>query len=427
MLLTIVMVCLNDSLAAGNERSENTDVDKAQPSKRLLVIPYPFYNDTIGMGVGVASVLEGYIQPQALSVASALFSDEGTYLLFFMLRNYQVPWMKRLFFEPSLSFGEFKEIKYFGGYNADFPNQRPGSNNSDKDNFSESDGSDLWCSVNFKYLLPIGHGKAHILPQLKLDDGILVSGDSGGGVFNPLKSGRTYFEIEPFLRKQDVDDLGITQKTAGVEIALTYDNTDFWANPGKGNYLRLFFDRDWGAYDDSTPWSVAGGEFSQYFHLTPTETARHRVLAVNFWTVDSLTWNSSHMEDGEEVFHRPPTYKGANLGGLWRLRGYPATRFNDRAGIYYGLEYRHTLAWNPLKDLTLGGRLDVDWFQLVGFGELGRVAPQWDIGQLHEDMKWSTGIGLRIMANHIVVRADLAASEEGMIWQLFIGQPWPKR
>ncbi|UCD34055.1 MAG: BamA/TamA family outer membrane protein, partial [Nitrospiraceae bacterium] len=398
---------------------EVVTVDESYP-RRLLVVPYPFYNDTIGAGLGVAAIAEGYVQWQTLSVASGLFSTEGTYLIFLMSRNYQLPWLKRLFLEPSTSLGDFKEIKYYGGINTDFPDERPGSNDSHENNFSESDGSDIWFDMTIKYLLPIGHGRDHILPSLKLEDGIPVSGHTGGEHWNPLKSGRTFIELEPFIRRQDLDDEETTQETAGIEVALAYNNTDFSPNPTTGNYLRGFFDRDWGGLNSSRPWSVWGIEFAQYFSLGATEKARQRVIAFNFWTVDCPTWNSSHTEDDAEVFHRPPTYKGANLGGLWRLRGYPATRFNDRSGIYYGLEYRHTLAWNPLKEFTLKGKLDADWLQLVGFGEIGRVAPSWNFDELHKDMKWSAGAGLRVMVNHLILRFDLGASDEDVVAQLFI-------
>jgi hypothetical protein len=424
LVVVLFSFCIFNSVYAAEE---SLSVEEPE-SRRLLLVPYPFFNDMIGAGVGVAAIAEGYIQRRTLSVGSALYSTENTYLLFLMMRNYQVPWVKRLFLEPSTSVGEFTDIKSYTGFNPEFPNQRPGSNDSSKDNFIESDGSDFWVHFNTKYLLPIGHGRENIFPDIKLEDGIVVSGHSGGEHWSPLKSGRTFFELEPFLRRQSLDDEeGTDQNTAGIEVALTYDNTDFLPNPSKGSYLRVFFDRDWGDFDSSAPWTVWGGEFSQYFSLGPSEKARQRVIAFNFWSVDTPTWNSSHTEDGKKVFHRPPTYMGGNLGGLWRLRGYPATRFNDRAAIYYGLEYRHTLQWNPLKAITMGGKLDVDWLQLVGFGELGRVAPEWDFDELHQDMKYSAGVGLRVMLNHVIIRVDVAKSSEEVIAQLFVGQPWPKR
>ncbi len=424
-LLIIVLLFFCTSVYA---QDIDLAADKTVSKKRLLLMPYPFFNDTIGSGLGVAAISEGYIQPQVFTVGSALYSTDGNYLLFWMMKNYQFPWIKRVFLEPKISFGEFVDIQSYRGVNPGFPGERAGSNNSSKENFTKSDGSDYWLDFNIKYLLPIGHGSEQIIPKFKFDDGIPVSGYTGGEGWNPLESGRTYIELEPFIRERDLEDAGSTDsKTVGMEFALTYDNTDFSPNPSKGNYLRVFYDKDWGELDSTAPWSVWGGEYSQYFSLGATENARQRVIAFNFWTVNSPTWNDSHTENGTEVFHRPPSYKGATLGGLWRLRGYPATRFSDRAGIYYALEYRHTLKWNPLKRFTLNGRLDVDWIQLVGFAETGRVAPEWEFSELHKDMKWSGGIGLRTLVNNLTLRLDIAASDEDMIAQLFIGQPWPKR
>jgi len=276
-----------------------------------------------------------------------------------------------------------------------------------------------------KYLLPVGSGKDAVFPELTVEDGVFVSGDTGGTVWNPFKSGRTYIELTPFTRNQDLDDEKDTvQETNGIDVALSYDNTDFRLNPSNGSYQRVFYARDWGAFGSSAPWTVMGAEAAGYVSLGPSKNARQRVIALNFWTVDCLTWNSFDVEANETVFHQPPTYKGANLGGLWRMRGYPATRFHDRAAIYYGLEYRHTFRFNPLKHITLNGRLDVDWFQVCGFGELGRVAPSWTLSTLHEDMKWSAGGGIRTMVNNIVIRADLGASSEDAILQLFIGHPF---
>lgn len=425
LLISIVLLFL---CVPGYAQDTIPPAEEIGYKKRLLTLPYPFFNDTIGAGLGAVAIAEGYIQPQVLTVGSGLYSTDGNYLLFLMIKNYQLPLMKRIFLKPSMSFGKFKDIQTFRGTNPAFPGEQAGSNDSDENNFTESDGSDVWLNFNIKYLLPIGHGKDHLIPNVKLDDGIAVSGYTGGEHWRPLKSGRTYLELEPFIRHRDLDKVNSSDsKTAGIEVALTYDNTDFSDNPTKGNYLRVFFDRDWGAFDSTAPWSVWGGEYSQYFSLATTESARQRAIAFNFWTVDSPTWNDSHTEDGIQVLHRPPTYKGATLGGLWRLRGYPANRFNDRAGIYYALEYRHTLTWNPLKKYNWNDKLDVDWLQLVGFGEVGRVAPEWKFDELHKDMKWSAGAGLRAMVNHLILRFDFARSDEDMKVQLFIGQPWPKR
>jgi hypothetical protein len=403
----------------------NQESKTGHTQKRFLAVPFPYFNDTIGSGIGVAAIAEGYIQDQMLTVCSGMFGTDGNYLTFLMVRDYHVPFMKQLILNPQISVGSFSDVLTYTMDNPDFPDDDAGSNDSDKDNYIKADGDDFWFEFNMKYLLPIGNGKKHIYSNKKLDNGLLVSAKPGGTSWNPLDSGRTYVEFTPFYRNQDlVADEKIEQKTAGFDFALTFDNQDFSVNPSNGSYYQIYVSRDWGEFGSSRPWTVMGGEANKYFDLGTSETARQRVLALSFWTVDCLTWNSSHTENQEEVFHRPPTYKGATLGGLFRLRGYPSTRFNDRSAIYYGLEYRHTLNWNPLKRFTLNGRLDVGWFQLVGFSEIGRVAPNWSLDGLHKDMKWCLGAGVRTMVNNLIIRADLAASEEDAILQLFIGQPF---
>lgn len=410
----------------GQAYAENTPQAARGIPRRLLVIPYPFYNDTIGGGIGVAAIAEGYGQKQMLSVGTALVSAEGTYMVFGMIRNFQAPWIKRLILDPQAATGRYKDVQTYSINSPDYPNEDPGSNNSSKDNYIDASGDDSWFEFKCKYLLPIGLGREYIFPQIKLDNGVYVSGETGGEYWNPLTTGRTYIELIPFYRNQSLEHEGedITQKTAGIDVALFYDNTDFPSNPSRGSTQRIYFSGDWGGFGSSRPWSVLGGEITKYFNLGPSQSARQRVIAFDFWTVDCLTWNNFNTQNGTIVYHRPPTYKGATLGGLFRLRGYPASRFHDRSAIYYALEYRHTLNWNPLEAITLKGHLDVDWIQLVGFAELGRVAPNWNFEELHSSMKWSSGIGVRVRANNIILRADFAASEEDFISQFFIGQPF---
>jgi len=64
------------------------------------------------------------------------------------------------------------------------------------------------------------------------------------------------------------------------------------------------------------------------------------------------------------------------------------------------------------------------WWQLVVFGEIGRVAPNWSLDELHEDMKKDVGVGIRLMAKGLVVRLDAAVSEEDYGIQMMVGQPF---
>ncbi len=59
---------------------------------------------------------------------------------------------------------------------------------------------------------------------------------------------------------------------------------------------------------------------------------------------------------------------------------------------------------------------------MAPFFEIGRVAPSWNIKELHSDMKWDAGLGL--WAKGIVARIDAAASDEGARVQMMIGQPF---
>ncbi len=167
-------------------------------------------------------------------------------------------------------------------------------------------------------------------------------------------------------------------------------------------------------------------EWSKYIPFGATQKARQRVLALNAWTIDTPTWDSSHFENGAEIFHHPPSYAGASLGGLRLMRGYPEGRYNSRSAIYYAVEYRYTPRFNPLRDSSFLKKLRafVDWFQLVGFLEVGRVNDEYDLGELHRDMKLSGGAGVRVFANHLIIRAEIAFSEEDTVVVMSINHPF---
>jgi hypothetical protein len=164
------------------------------------------------------------------------------------------------------------------------------------------------------------------------------------------------------------------------------------------------------------------GEIDKYVSLGKSDWFRQRVLAFNMWTSYSPTWDE---DENGEIDHRPPAYAGATLGGLWRMRGYPSQRFNDKAAVYYAAEARFIPHWNPFDRWPeLQKHIGVEWLQIAPFVEVGRVASEWDIGDLHEDMKWDVGVGLRAHAKGLVVRVDTAVSEEGGSVQMMVSQPF---
>ena len=81
--------------------------------------------------------------------------------------------------------------------------------------------------------------------------------------------------------------------------------------------------------------------------------------------------------------------------------------------------------WNPFTKLpALQKHVGVQWLQFVPFVEIGRVASEWDLDELHSDMKWNVGLGLRAWAKGIVVRVDTAVSDEGVGVVMMVSQPF---
>ena len=395
------------------------------PADAQINLPYAFWNETFGFAAGYVFAMNGFPQPQAGMVGSIMAGTEGSVMGFAMGQNIRpLRSLPRLFVDPIFSIGYFDNADVFIDGNPDFPDERAGSNDSDPDNFITGRGRDTFARVRFKYLLPIGTGRERILPAFQFDGGLLVDGANGGDAFNPRKSGLTYVEVMPFFRSQNVENdlVDIDQATNGLELSLFYDNRDIGSNPSRGQSVRLRVARDWGLLDSTDSWTSVGAEADHYVSLGETGRFRQRVLALNAWTSYSPTW--SVRPDGR-VENRPPAFSGATLGGLWRMRAFPTQRFNDKAGIYYAAELRLIPEWNPMEYWpALQQRVGIQWIQLVPFVEVGRVAPDWEFDELHRDMKWDVGCGLRAWARGLVARVDVAYSDEGFGVQMMVGQPF---
>jgi len=392
--------------------------------KNVLSVPYAFYNESFGFAGAYAYAVTGWPQKQSALIGTAMVGTQGSAMGFLMGRDLQIPFTPRLFLDAIVQAGYFQENDIYTNGNPDFPDERAGSNGSDEDDYVESDGWDNFFRLRFKYLLPLGHGKDQIISTQVVDRGLLVDGATGGESWNPFTSGLTYLEVKPFYRWQEVDSDEVQEnvRTNGIELSLFRDNRDFKLNPSKGSALRLKFNRDFGWLDSSNSWTVVDGEVDKYFSLGASDWFRQRVLAFDFWTAYSPTWNE---KSNGNIENGAPSFAGATLGGLWRLRGYPSQRFSDKAAIYYSAEMRFIPRWNPFDGWPwLQKHLGIRWLQFVPFVEIGRVAPVWNIKRLHEDMKWSAGLGLRLWAAGLVARIDSAVSDEGFEVQMMVAQPF---
>jgi hypothetical protein len=393
-------------------------------AEQTLSLPYAFYNDNFGFAVGYVYGVVGKPQKQSTLLATAMAGTKGSAMGFLVGRDIQMPHTERLFLDPILSVGYFQDAEAYIDGNPDFPDERAGSNDSDKDDFVKGDGWDNFFRFTFKYLLPIGHGKDQIISTYELDRGLLKSGASGGESWNPLLSGKSYLQLRPFYRLQQIDGEDVDEdiKTSGLDFTVFWDNRDFYANPSKGFGLRAKVSRDFGWFDSSGSWTNVEGEVDMYFPLGLSDWFRQEILAFNYWTSYSPSWDE---KANGEITNRPPAYTGSTLGGLWRLRGYPSQRFNDKAAVYYVGELRLIPHWNPFDGWPwIQKYVGIQWLQFVPFVEVGRVAPEWNIKRLHSDMKWDVGFGVRAWAKGIVARIDTAASNEGFRVQMMIAQPF---
>ena len=395
-----------------------------QAAESTLSLPYAFYNENFGFATGYVYGVVGQPQKQATLLATAIAGTKGSAMGFLAGRDLQMPHVDRLFMDPIVSVGFFKDAEAFIDGNPNFPNERAGSNDSDPDDFIQGDGWDNFFRLRFKYLLPIGHGRDRIIGAFHIKDGLLVSGAAGGDSLNPLESGRSYLELRPFYRSLqiDADDFKTDLKTNGLDLSFFWDNRDFYANPSRGFGLRGRSSRDFGWLDSSNSWTNLDAELDLYLPFRLGAWLRQGVLALDYWTSYSPTWDEK--PDGS-IANNPPAYTGSTLGGLWRMRGFPTQRFNDKAAVYYAAELRMIPEWNPFDRWPwVQQHVGIQWLQFVPFVEIGWVAPEWDAEELHSDMQWCAGLGIRAWAKGIVARIDAAYSTEGVGVQMMIAQPF---
>ncbi len=400
--------------------------DKKTAVKELAV-PYAFYNSSFGAAAGFVYGATGWPQKQATLLATVIGGSSSAFAFYMISRDFQIPLGERFFMDTDIALSTFGNLTSFSNGNPLYRNEQAGSNDSSKNNYIRGSGDDNLAKIKFRYILPIGGAKDQAINTLVLDKGLPIEGMAGGYSWNPLVSGKTSLEVKPFWRNQTVDSTFrfARQNTNGVEFSAFRDNTDFPQNPSVGSSLRLRYTKDWGNFDSSNPYSVMDAEFSKYIPLGATENFRQRVLAFDFWTADTPSYNDYNIKNGERVFQRSPAFVGATLGGLWRLRGYPTQRFHDKAAIFYALEYRMTPKWNPFANIEwVDKHLGITTWQIVPFVEVGRVAPSWNLDTLHTKMQWDAGIGIRAMAKGLMVRIDTAVGNGSYGVSMMVGHPF---
>ena len=409
-----------------------TSIDRAETPdnvKEKLLLPYFFNSDSMGFNIGLGGMLSGYFQDQ-MTIGGTVFGGDVSRGAGLGVWNFKLPKTERFFLSTYGFVGYYPQQRAYAGAGREFipaGTPLPGSNDSTNLQFLEADGSSNWFDIKLEYALPIGATKDKGMVEYKLKNGLLVSEPSGGDSWNPLESGATVVVLRQFNRYQSFEfaDDEIDGTIHAVELGILYDNTDFSVNPSTGSsqYFSVSHDAAW--LDSDNEWTFMNLDMSKYFSFGESEYASQRILAVNFWTGYSPSWDLEYDDQGgRQVTNNAPYNEGATLGGFYRMRGFDQNRFHDKAAIYTSAEYRYTLKYNPIEDINWLKFLRLDWFQVVGVVEAGRVAPEYTASTLLSDLKVDYGLSLRALTAGLVVRFDIAHSDEATNGWVMVDHPF---
>ena len=400
-------------------------------SQEVLWLPYIFSTNDLGTIFGLGAMLSGAYQEQLVIGATAFTSsDAKTMGIAAGAWDYRLKFSNRLFITVIGMLGDYPLMRAYAPGDPGFVDNdkiRPGSNDSDYNDFIEASGSSNWWEFSLDYVLPIGQAKNNPIANYKLTGGLLQGTDNQPEPWNPLKNGTTILCLRQFNRYQiyDTEDEHTEGTIHAIELGLLYNNTDFPINPSQGNsqYIAISYDPAW--LESSREWTFVEMEASQYFSLGETNYAKQRIVALNVWGAYSPSWEVETNDNNESrVVNNPPFLEGASLGGFYRMRGFRQDRFHDKAAIYATAEYRYTLRYNPIADINWLRFLKLDWFQAVAFVEGGRVSPTFNKDVLFDNWKTDIGLSLRALTAGIVLRFDIANSVEGTNMWVMVSHPF---
>ncbi|MBU2871378.1 BamA/TamA family outer membrane protein [Colwellia sp. E2M01] len=402
------------------ERQENSKM------RETLILPYAFSTDDLGAVAGVGGMVTGLYQKQ-MSVAATIYGGWETKGLGLDLRNYRVFDSERFFLSAIGMVGKFPLMRAYSPLPGEYSSApTAGSNDSSFDDFIESSGTSNWWDLTLEYVVPWGDAKNKSMASYNLVGGVLENNPQRPD-WNPLKTGTSLLVARQFNRYQLYENSQgeLSGAVHALELGYYYDNTDFPANPSQGSsqYIAFTYNPQW--LESKEQWSFIEIEASKYFSLGKTSFAKQNIIALNAWAGYSPSWNVEYDAQGNsKAINHAPFLEGATLGGMYRLRGFRQNRFHDKAVIYATAEYRMTLNYNPIADVSWLKFLNLDWFQTVFYVEGGRVSPTFNRDVLFTDWKKDVGVSLRALAAGIVIRLDYTHSNEDNSAWLMVGHPF---
>ncbi len=398
------------------------------------IFPFFFSSDATGIAGGFGTVTQGLLQPQTTLVTSLFAGEPQTIETlggdkeeffhggFFAFDDLKIPFSNRLYFSVMGADVSWPTSSYY----------IDGTHDSDRNDRIVSAGRDIFLYMKLGYVLPLGEGVDNSDGLYSIKGGFAQNREGYGGGL-PFVTGRSMVGIKSLYQYREIEDYTAygpwstlssqpLRESQGLRLFLSHNNTDFDMNPSRGYSFDLEYTFD---IQNDAKWDYLKWKYSHYI---PMPTLPHTVsdtLALNLWTAYSLEWADDRLSPEEIAAGRPPLGEGATLGGIFRMRGYESNRFSDRAALYMSAEYRAILENNPLKGSFVEKYLPVhiEWFELAGFVETGRVHSSYDT-ELLNDMKVDYGISLRAMTSDLPVRFDIAKGDEGTNMWVMIRHPF---
>lgn len=123
--------------------------------------------------------------------------------------------------------------------------------------YGQDSGYDNWSDFRLEFVLPLGSARDDALQDYKLKGGLLQSSPVGGETWNPLEGGVTTLLLRQYNRYRsfELEKGEIDATTHPIQLALSYDNTDFPINPSHGSLQYIGVTHDFGWLESPDEWT----------------------------------------------------------------------------------------------------------------------------------------------------------------------------
>ncbi|WP_220765266.1 MULTISPECIES: hypothetical protein [unclassified Shewanella] len=389
--------------SSANKQKKNNDNQLPDYESEFVAVPFAFSSESLSTAFGGAGVLKHAGQIQSSILGIGVYSTNNSWVSYLRFNDYQIPTLDQWLFSIETYNARFKEGVYYVSNQAEI--------NGDGQRVVTL-GDESFTKFHARYVLPFGRGSqgaARSLGRARTD----IS-------WNPLESGVTSVKFSPFTQSRELEGFEFLEDEAkGLAVELEWDNRDNGKNSTQGGQTSFKVTRDFGNASRNS-WTTWEFDQSTFVSIDSNEWFGQQILAFNFYLADTPTWTSG----SDDNLHQPPSFAGVSLGGFERLRGYSSKRFTGRSAVLYSAEYRVQPRWQPLQEWPVFNLYDIPWWQWVAFAEAGQVSDEFSASALHDDLKWSAGIGARFEVESVVVRAELAFSEESNQFWIMVNQPF---